>query len=173
MEKVLSSFNITMDDINGSSLGISEGLDAMRNGLADALITPGATPVSSVADALSGNSNCRLYSLTEEEKDTLLTDWGFMTQMDIAADTYPGQTETVTAVGHIGFIACNADLPEDVVYDIVMALYNNQADVLAINPQMNGPCFLNPEESINTMAASGVQLHPGAERAMRELGLIK
>lgn len=173
MEKVLSSFNITMDDINGSSLGISEGLDAMRNGLADALITPGATPVSSVADALSGNSNCRLYSLTEEEKDTLLTDWGFMTQMDIAADTYPGQTETVTAVGHIGFIACNADLPEDVVYDIVMALYNNQADVLAINPQMNGPCFLNPEESINTMAASGVPLHPGAERAMRELGLIK
>lgn len=31
MEKVLSSFNITMDDINGSSLGISEGLDAMRS----------------------------------------------------------------------------------------------------------------------------------------------
>jgi hypothetical protein len=77
----------------------------------------------------------------------------------LAADmpTFGGQTTLVTY----------ADVPEDVVYNLTMAIMNN-LDRLRRLPALSG---LDPKQMVGQSLIA--PLHPGAERAYRELGLLQ
>jgi len=169
-EKILSAFGINFDDIQQNNLGIDEAINAIRNGQADATIATGAPPLSAISDALaSPGTNVMLYSLTPEEEKQIVDNFPYMAPMDIEPGIYPTLNEQVNAIGHVGYWAVNEDMPVEVAYKLVMAMYENKDKLLEAYGGFNGPSFLNPADAINALT---VPLHPGAEKAFKELGLI-
>lgn len=170
-ERILKCAGISFNDIVQSNLGFSEGIDSMRNGATDAMIVVGASPVGTVSDALAtSDSKISLYEMTAEEEAAILKDNPYMAPMDIIGGTYKGYDKDVNAIGHLGFFVVNADMDDQLAYDIVMTMYKNSEKLFSMNVAFNGSAFNDPQLAIDTVK---VPMHPGAEKALRELGLYK
>jgi len=64
-------------------------------------------------------------------------------------------------------IVANAKLPADVVHDFTKILLGNLDGVRKVHPAFKD---FNPKDAVKL---ANVPLHPGAERAYREAGLLK
>ncbi len=168
-EVVLGAFGITLSDIVPDYLGQNEAIDAIRNGRADATIAVGAAPLAPISEALAGpGTRVRLLSLSPEEiaQITSYTQW--ITPMTIPAGVYPGQTEPIHTVGHVGFLVVHERMSEDLAYRIVKTMYENREWLIQTYPGWDNGSFENPKTALTL----SVPLHPGAERYLREAGLL-
>jgi TRAP transporter TAXI family solute receptor len=166
---VLGSFDITLDDIVPNYLDQAQSVETLRNGLGDFAIAAGAIPMAIVTDAMTGNSNIRLIGLTQEEVDTVLAKNSWLMKMDIPANTYNNQPADLLTVGHNSYLVVREDMPEDVAYRLVMSMYENKDFLVQSLSSFNNPCFNIPSDSINQI---GLPVHPGAQKAFKELGLL-
>ena len=64
--------------------------------------------------------------------------------------------------------ACRADLPDDLVYEIVKTVYSQEASTIC-----NVIAALKSMSPNLAVSYKPIPLHPGAERYFREIGLIK
>lgn len=85
----------------------------------------------------------------------------------IPANTYTGQTADVPTAAIPNFLVTHAGVPEDVVYRMTKAMYDNLDTLYAAH---NAARAIKRENAIKGMP---VPLHPGAERYYREVGLLK
>jgi uncharacterized protein len=85
----------------------------------------------------------------------------------IPATTYTGQTEDVPTAAIPNFLVTHAGVPDDTVYRIVKAMYDNLDTLHAAHSAAR---VIKRENAIKGMP---IPLHPGAERYYREVGLIK
>jgi len=86
---------------------------------------------------------------------------------EIPASTYPGQEEAVATFGRKVLLCADADLDEDLAYEIARAL------------DLNGPVYTADTRFMSEIANKDflckeipVPLHDGAERYYREVGYI-
>lgn len=63
-------------------------------------------------------------------------------------------------------LVTSADVPEDVVYNVAKALFENQKTLVDVHQVMQA---FTPE---NAAANPPVPMHPGAERYFREVGAL-
>jgi len=126
--------------------------------------------MAAVTDAMTGNSNIRLLGLTQEEVDTVLAKNDWLIQMDIPADSYDNQPDALLTVGHNSYLVVKADMPDDVAYRLIMCMYENKDWLIGTLASFDNPCFNTPSDSIGKI---GIPVHPGAEIALKELGLLK
>lgn len=93
----------------------------------------------------------------------------FIKPLTLAAGSYPGQTAPVNTVGAWVFVLARPTLPDDVAYRLVRALHKGEAAI--------GKRLAQAREStmVNTLAAAPrvELLHPGTQRYLREIGLLK
>jgi TRAP transporter TAXI family solute receptor len=85
----------------------------------------------------------------------------------IPANTYTGQTEDVPTAAIPNFLVTHAGVPDDTVYRMVKAMYDNLDTLHAAHSAAR---VIKRENAIKGMP---IPLHPGAERYYREVGLIK
>lgn len=85
----------------------------------------------------------------------------------IPANTYTGQTADVPTVAIPNFLVTHAGVPDDVVYRMTKAMYDNLDTLYAAH---NAARAIKRENALKGMP---VPLHPGAERYYREVGLLK
>ncbi|GHV50292.1 C4-dicarboxylate ABC transporter [Deltaproteobacteria bacterium] len=85
----------------------------------------------------------------------------------IPANTYPNQPKPNSTFAVANYIFCRKDLPEDLVYKFTKALYDYQADLVAVHKAASQ---IKKENAINGLT---VPLHPGAEKYFKEIGAIK
>ncbi|OBS29768.1 TRAP transporter solute receptor, TAXI family [Tepidimonas fonticaldi] len=85
----------------------------------------------------------------------------------IPANTYIGQTADVPTAAIPNFLVTHAGVPEDVVYRMTKAMYDNLDTLYAAH---NAARAIKRENALKGMP---VPLHPGAERYYREVGLLK
>ena len=85
----------------------------------------------------------------------------------IPANTYTGQTADVPTAAIPNFLVTHAGVPEDVVYRMTKAMYDNLDTLYAAH---NAARAIKRENALKGMP---VPLHPGAERYYREVGLLK
>ena len=147
-----------------------QSVESLRNGLADFALASGSIPMAAVTDAMTGNSNIRLLSVPQEEIDQILAEHSWLSQMNIPANTYDNQPEEVLTVGHNSYLVVKADMPDDVAYRLVKCMYDNYDWLVSTMNSFDNSCFNDPASSLENI---GVPLHPGAEIALKELGLIK
>jgi TRAP-type uncharacterized transport system substrate-binding protein len=87
----------------------------------------------------------------------------------LPAGSYPGQDVPVNTVGSWAFVLARPTLPDDVAYRLVRALHKGEAAI--------GKRLEQARESTmaNTVAATPRVdlLHPGTQRYLREIGLLK
>jgi uncharacterized protein len=85
----------------------------------------------------------------------------------IPANTYNGQTTDVPTVTVQNFLVTHAGVPDDTVYKMTKAMFENQDAMIAAHAAAKA---IKKETAAK---GSPVPLHPGAEKYYREAGLLK
>ena len=94
-------------------------------------------------------------------------------QAIIPAGTYPFVTEDVMTMAETEFLAARPDVPEDVVYSTLKALFKNKYILVAAHndfgEEMKSEAIA---ETIAVVEKAGIAIHPGALKYYREQGWI-
>lgn len=93
----------------------------------------------------------------------------FLKALTVPARSYRGQEAPIASVGSWSFIMTRPSLPDDVAYRLARALHRGEAALGRRLPQAQ------ETTAANTVAAvpRAELIHPGVERYLREIGLIR
>ncbi|MBP7526924.1 MAG: TAXI family TRAP transporter solute-binding subunit [Syntrophorhabdaceae bacterium] len=143
----------------------SESINLLRSGSLDSL--SGCSPVPTTAfQELSGTHDITILPLSEKVISAMNKEFGTV-RMVIPRKAYKFLTADVPTIAAKNILACEADLPDDLVYKITKAIYEKRTFLSGIHVVLKG---LNPRFMADT---GGVPLHPGAQKFYREIGVLK
>ena len=146
--------------------GFGPAAEQMQNAQVAGVSINGGPPVGAITQLMAAaGDSVRILDVTDEEIALLDGGFNLWTRFVIPAGTYPGQTEPINTIGQPNFLAVNADVPEDHVYEITRAVFENLPFLNAIHPATE---FIQLKSAIDGLPAP---LHPGALRFFREAGL--
>ena len=141
-----------------------DGAAALKNGQCDAAFTVSGAPTPALTD-LATAYNFNMPSLSDEAVSYLTTNYPFLVQDNLPANTYTCVADETVCVAVKAVFTASKDLSEDVVYEITKAMFDNQADLAKAQAKFG---FLSPEGAV----AGSFDLHPGAEKYYKEIGVL-
>lgn len=109
-----------------------------------------------------------LVNATGPEIDALVEERPYYRKATIPAGMYSGQDDDVNTFGVGATIVTSADVPDEVVYIVAKAVMDNLEEFKRLHPAFEN---LTAEEMVSVSLSA--PLHPGAEKAYKELGLIE
>lgn len=153
-------------DITVEQLSASESAAAIKDGKIDAFFWSGGLPTAAITD-LGATPNMSINIVPNADLlDEMRESYGeFYDSGTIPAGTYPGQDEDVEVVTVPNVLVVNADMDEELAYNITRAIFENQ-EVLALgHPEARN---LSLE---NALSSTALPYHPGALRYFEEQGI--
>jgi uncharacterized protein len=90
----------------------------------------------------------------------------------LKANTYPGQTQAIPVAGRHGLVVAHKDTSPDLIYEAVKTILTNHEELKKIHPAA-GMVSLDQTKRYYNKNLFVVPLHPGAERYLKEVGVIK
>lgn len=142
----------------------AEGADQLRDGLVDGFIVNAGIPNPAIADL---GADIRIIGFPDEVIAKVMGKYPFFTVYTIPPHTYRGQNEPVKTLAVQATLIANADLGDEIVYNITKTLFEYREELAREHPKGRE---LSLESAVKGLSAP---LHPGAERYYREKGLIK
>ncbi len=106
-------------------------------------------------------------SMAPEKVKAFCEKYPFYTPSNIKAGTYKDQKTDFTTVQYYGIFICNKDMDEKLAYDIMKAVFDHKAELDQIHVAYKQIQLATATKSI------AIPLHPGAERFLKERGIIK
>jgi TRAP transporter TAXI family solute receptor len=165
MEVVMDAFGIKMDDFAlAAELKGSEMAQALCDGKIDAMIYTIGHPAAAVTEAAT-TCDVELVSVAGEPIDKLIADNPYYRKATIPGGMYKGTDGETTTFGVGATFVSSADVPEDVVYTVVKAVFDNFDDFKKLHP-----AFSNLKEEEMIKDGLSAPLHPGAEKYYKERG---
>jgi hypothetical protein len=156
---------MTYEDLGKfSAVGYADGALLMKDKHIDfyALITfPPSAPFLDVGTFYP----LSIVTVKPEILDTMCEKYG-MVQMTIPAKTYPGQDDDVPMIGYGNQFIINKDMPEDLVYGIAKAMWENHTKFHQVQPKLNEHILLK-----NALLGATIPIHRGAYKYYKEKGL--
>ncbi|MDP5361399.1 MAG: TAXI family TRAP transporter solute-binding subunit [Paracoccaceae bacterium] len=146
--------------------GYGPAAEALQNGQVKGLGAPAGVPTGAISQLMaSAGDGVKMLDFTPEELAQADAGRNLWTPYLIPAGTYPGQTEDINTVAQPNFLATNADLPEENVYLITKAIFENLPFLQAIHPATKEMAI---EKALDGLP---LPLHPGALRYYQEVGI--
>jgi TRAP transporter TAXI family solute receptor len=127
---VFKALNMDATFVTGTFTDLTAQLSARK---LDALVVVAGTPVPNVAE-LERKGNVRYLALTASQIVSLRLALPELTTSSIAAGTYPSLRRHYRTVGVYNFAVARADLPEDLAYAILDAVFDNQEELIQVHP---------------------------------------
>ncbi|MGB3553270.1 MAG: TAXI family TRAP transporter solute-binding subunit [Jannaschia sp.] len=165
---ILEAAGLSEDDIEAEFLKPSQAADRMRDGAMDAFFFVGGFPAGAIAE-LASQDDIVIVPIDGDVSASILGEFEFFSEDLIPAGTYEGQTEDVTTISVGAQWITSADQPEELVYEITKALWNDNTRALLDGGHAKGKS-ITAETALDGI---GIPLHPGAERFYREAGLME
>ena len=167
MEVVMDAFGIGMSDLAlATEYKGSEMAKQLCDGNIDAMIYTIGHPAAAIKEATT-TCDARLVSVTGAPVDKLVADNPFYRVATIPGGMYKGTDGDTTTFGVGATFVTSADVSEDVVYVVAKSVMENIDDFRGLHP-----AFANLEPSQMVSDGLSAPLHPGAEKAYKELGLM-
>ena len=167
MEVVMNALGWTLDDFAlASELKPAEQSAALGDNKVDAIIYTVGHPNGSIQEATT-TVDARIIPVTGPEIDALIADNPYYAAATIPGGMYTGTDEDVSTFGVKATFVTSADVPDDVVYEVVKAVFDNFDRFKGLHPAF---ADLTEEEMIS--AGLSAPLHPGAEQYYKERGWI-
>lgn len=166
--RLLSASGLDPDkDIVRSSLASAESAAALKEGKIDAFIWGGGTPTKGIAD-LAKDPSVKMRMLdTGSAVPNMLRKYGpVYTDGNIAPNTYQGQTSPVKSAESWVILLVRNDMDEKLAYQIVKALFEHKADLIAGHADAQSIDLSN-----QIRGGSPIPFHPGAKKYYTEKGL--
>lgn len=150
-------------------LGYTPSAQAMMDGRIAGANIPAGPPAAAITQlyAQLGSDDVTVLEFTDEQLAEIQKTYPIWSRYVIPAGTYPSQKKDIRTVAQPNFLACRADLPDEVVYKITKTIYENL-------PFLNNIHKATKAMSLERATAGlPAPLHPGAEKFYREVGVIK
>ncbi|RED12205.1 TAXI family TRAP transporter solute-binding subunit [Pontivivens insulae] len=168
MEVLMAELGWTMDNFAvASELQAAEQSQALCDNNIDAMVYTVGHPSGSIQEATTACDSV-LVEVSGEAVDTLVADNPFYRTATIPGGMYRGNDADTMTFGVGATFVTSADVSEDVVYEVVKAVFDNIDQFRDLHPAFAN---LDPAEMANDGLSA--PLHPGAERYYREAGLIE
>ena len=162
-QTILEANGISFDDFDAQRLNFNETADALKNGDIDAGFWSVGAPTSSILN-LATTDTISIIPLTEDQIAKAREASPVMTALPLPAGIYEGVPDEVMTIGIPNILVVSAETPDDIVYAVTKAMYENIDDLRAVHPAAN-------ETTVEfSMAATPVPLHPGALKYYEEVG---
>ncbi len=163
---LLSGLGLTLEDFTLVSVGYGPTADALANGQAVAAGMPSGPPTGAITKLMASNAGkFTILNVTEEEAAKMDGGRNLWVPYTIAAGTYPGQEADINTIAQPNFLAVNASVDEEHVYQLTKTMYENLPFLQAIHPATKAMAVEK------AMAGLPAPLHPGAARFYKEAGL--
>ena len=167
MEVVLDAKGWTMDDFAlASELKPAEQAAALGDNKVDAIIYTVGHPNGSIQEAVS-TVDAKLVPVEGEAIDKLVADNPFYAYSTIPGGMYKGTDADVKTFGVKATFVTSADVDDDVVYQVVKAVFDNFDRFKRLHPAFAN---LTPEDMISQGLSA--PLHEGAKRYYKEQGWL-
>lgn len=160
---LLEANGISYEDFTPQRLNFNETADAIRDGDIDAGFWSVGPPTSSILN-LAATRDIRLIGLSDEEVANAQEEEAVFAPYQLAAGMYDGMDEAVQTIGIPNVLVVNADMDEELAYQLTQLLFENTDELIAVHPAAN-------DTTVEfTMESTPVPLHPGAIRYFEEVG---
>jgi len=169
LETVLAAHGLQAGrDYTVADTPFTESLPALNSGKVDAAAQVIGVPATPLRDALT-QARLKLLPLDPAAIKTLTgAEDNALMPLDIAAGTYPNQTEPISTVGMAALLLTTADLTRDEALVIVRAVYVTGQDLLAAGSAQGAQVGLATARRGLT-----VPLHDGAQEGLAKLEQAK
>ncbi len=121
---------------------------------------------SSLVRTVQQRCGAKLVPLVAPAIERMVAERPYLRMLDIPGSDY-GLGEDVPSFGSHAVLTTRADVGEDVVHLLTSQFLAQIDDVRSLHPTLR-----QLDEQVLSAMALGAPLHPGAERAYRELGLL-
>ena len=160
---LLEANGVNYEDFTPQRLNFNETADAIRDGDIDAGFWSVGPPTSSILN-LAATRDIRLIGLSDEEIANAQEVEAVFAPYELAAGMYDGMDEAVQTIGIPNVLVVNADMDEELAYQLTQLLFENTDELIAVHPAAN-------DTTVEfTMESTPVPLHPGALRYFEEVG---
>ena len=164
-DALMSYHGISPDDFAlAAELKSSEQSAALCDGKLDAAIWAAGLPNGSSQEATS-TCDVRILALEGEGIDRLLAENSAYAAATIPGGMYPGNPDDIPSWGPKATFVTSADTPDEVVYAVVSAVFDNFDDFKKLHP-----AFARLDEAEMIVDGLTADLHPGAEKYYMERG---
>lgn len=168
MDVVLAAMGWTVADFAvASELPPAEQAAALCDNNVDAIVYTVGHPSGAIQEATTACDTI-LVNVTGPEIDALIEANSYYRTAVIPGGMYRGTAEDVTTFGVGATFVTSADVPEEVVYQVTRAVFENLDQFKALHPALAN---LDPAQMVSDGLSA--PLHPGAERYFREAGLLQ
>ncbi len=149
-----------------SELRPDEHGPALCDGKIDGFIYGVGHPSANIQDPTT-SCGAKLVPLTGPAVDKLVDAHPYYAKATIPGGLYPNNPEDTETYGVLATFVTSEDVPEESVYNVVKAVFDNFDDFRRLHP-----AFANLKKE--DMAKNGLSapLHPGAEKYFKEKGLL-
>jgi len=171
VEILLKEQGITRDDIEEAELNNSQSAERLADGQLDAYFYAAGTPVAAMIQ-LDTTKGMELYSFSDAEVEATNKVLPYYIPSMIKAGTYQGVDYDVNTVAVSGIFVTSADQPEELIYEVTKALWNDTTRKLLDNGHAKGK-VIRLETALKGIKGLDVPLHPGAEKFYKEAGLLE
>lgn len=165
---ILEGYGLSEADIMPEYLKPDQAADRMRDGAMDAFFFVGGYPAGAIAE-LASQHDVKLVSISCEDAPTICEKYTFFASDTVPGGTYEGNPEDVKTLAVGAQWVTSADQPEDLIYGITKALWNENTRKQLDAGHAKGKA-ITKETALNGV---GIPLHPGAEKFYKEAGLLK
>lgn len=153
-------------DIKAEYIAFGDAADMLQNGTIDGAWIMSGTPAAAVSQACS--AGCTLVNIDDSVIAALQKKFPWYAKYTIPAGTYPGQTVDVQTSAIKMVMFCNTTLDDETVYQLTKTLWENIDALGQAQKNLKG---LTPQNAVKDIA--GLELHNGAKRYYKEIGVIK
>ncbi|MFT3688628.1 TAXI family TRAP transporter solute-binding subunit [Paenirhodobacter sp.] len=165
---ILEAYGLSEADVTPEYLKPDQAADRMRDGAMDAFFFVGGFPAGAIAE-LASQHDVTLVPIAGPEADKLRETYSFFAADNVPAGTYDGQEADVATLSVGAQLVTNADQPEELVYGITKALYNENTQKLFTAGHAKGKQITLDSAT----QGAGIPFHPGAERFYKEAGKLE
>ena len=156
------------DKIERNAMGYNDAAAAFGNNQLDAFWLFTAFPSGAVIMAAQTN-DIELVDLGQDALDSgFYEKYPYFSKLKVPAGTYKGVDEDVPSFQDSALWVANADVPADVVYDLLSKIYTDEGLKYMVSQKKTFK-----EMSVDT-GINGIvtPMHPGAEKFWKEKGLL-
>ncbi|MCF8107995.1 MAG: TAXI family TRAP transporter solute-binding subunit [Desulfohalobiaceae bacterium] len=167
MEVVMEALGWTKDDFQlAAELKSAEMAKALCDNKIDAFVITTGHPGAYIEEACT-TCDARLVDVKTPEIEKLVDKYSYYRFATIPGGMYRGNPEDVTTFGVGATFVSSTDVPEEVIYNVVKAVFENFQTFKKLHPAF---AVLKKEEMIKDGLTA--PLHKGAEKYYKEAGLM-
>ena len=162
---ILQALGITYKDFKPEFLSFNEAAEALQDKTIAAEFLGSPIPNASV-ESLALTNGIRLISFMDSEADKIIKAYPYLKKAVIPAGAYKGVDKDTHTIAIQTIAICRTDIPEDVIYKFVKAVFEHKADLNVIHPSLR-------ETTLENATPTSIPLHPGAMKYFKEKNAYK